>query len=80
MQVVEADALRGEAQGVGAVALGLEADGHLAHLGSAGHSVVLAFDGHVDLRVVRVELDLKEVLVDAEAQAGHINDVAALAH
>ena len=79
VQIGEADVLAVEAQGVAAVLLGLEADGHLTHLFAADDGVVLAVDRDVDLGATLSELELGQLATSVEAHDGAVDEVAAVA-
>ena len=73
VEVGEADFLGVDAEGVGAVVLSLEADGHFAHLGGVDDSVVLAFLRDEHLGVVLVELELGQLVASVETHDGAVD-------
>ena len=77
VEVAEAHFLAAEVEGVVAVLFSFEVDGHFTHSVAIDHSVVLAFDGHVDLGVVFVELELGQHVAFAEADDGAVDHVVA---
>ncbi len=79
VEVGEVDVLGGEVEAVGAVALGLEADGHLAHALAADDGIVLIVHGDVELGAVGVELDLGQGAALSEADDGAVEELAAAA-
>ena len=72
MEVGEVHILGVDAEGVAAVVLSLEVDGHGTHGLAAHHGVVFAFQRDVDLGAAVSELELGQLAAFVEADDGAV--------
>jgi len=80
VEITEFNIFGVEAEGVGAVFFSLEADWHFTLGFGVDHSVVFAFNRHVDLGVVGIHLELAEAFTFAKAQQGAIDESTLIAY